>query len=387
MPVYIPVVAGNLGLTMLVPVLPLYLTDSGLSLGLASVVLAALGLGASLGSLPTGALMGRFGERNVLIGAIAIFAAATATLGITTVALILVALRLASGAANGAIRLSRQTYITRRINIGLRGRAMAMIGGSMRMSLFIGPAIGGVLVDLVGYTATFAIAGALTATGMLPPLLVRDDLPLITGREPKRRIGILQAVSTHRRLLGRVGVIPMMVATVREGRLVVIPLIGNELGLSSSAVGALVTVGTAADLLLFPVAGLVMDRFGRLAAMVPAFGLIAGGLVILGLANGAPLAVVAGATIGIGNGMCAGTMMTLGSDVAPSDAPGQFLAGMATMQEVGRIAGPLLVGAMGAAYGLAAAAYALALVLVVATVWLVVVVGETSRPSAVGNVA
>ncbi|WP_394930882.1 MFS transporter [uncultured Ilumatobacter sp.] len=379
MPVYVPVVAGNLGLTMLVPVLPLYLTDSGLSLRLASIVLATLGLGASFGGLPTGALMGRFGERKVLIGAIAIFASATATLGTTTVALVLAALRLTSGAANGAIRLSRQTYITRRIDVGVRGRAMAMIGGSMRISLFIGPLIGGILVDLVGYTATFAIAGVLTATGMLPPLLVPDHIPLLAGREPKRRIGILRAISTHRRLLAKVGIIPMLVMTVREGRLVVIPLIGDDLGLSSSAVGAVVTVGTAADLMLFPVAGWVMDRFGRLAAMIPAFGLIACGLVALGMANGTPLVVAAGAIIGIGNGLCSGTMLTLGSDVAPPEAPGQFLAGLATMQEGGRVAGPLLVGAMGAAYGLGAAAYALALVLVVAIVWLVLIVGETGR--------
>ena len=256
---------------------------------------------------------------------------------------------------------------------------MAMIGGSMRISLFIGPLIGGILVDLVGYTATFAIAGVLTATGMLPPLLVPDHIPLLAGREPKRRIGILRAISTHRRLLAKVGIIPMLVMTVREGRLVVIPLIGDDLGLSSSAVGAVVTVGTAADLMLFPVAGWVMDRFGRLAAMIPAFGLIACGLVALGMANGTPLVVAAGAIIGIGNGLCSGTMLTLGSDVAPPEAPGQFLAGLATMQEGGRVAGPLLVGAMGAAYGLGAAAYALALVLVVAIVWLVLIVGETGR--------
>ncbi len=380
MPVYAPVVAGNLGLTMLVPVLPLYLTDSGLSLRLAAVVLAALGLGASLGGLPSGALIGRFGERNVLIGAIIVFGASTAALGFTTTALILTALRLGSGAANGAIRLSRQTYIARRVAVDVRGRAMSAIGGSMRMSLFIGPAIGGVLVDLVGYRSTFVIAGALTATGLLPVLLSRAELPLLEGAEPRKRIGIMRAIVTHRRLLATVGIIPMMIMTVREGRLVVIPLIGDELGLSSTAVGALVTVGTAADLLLFPVAGWIMDRFGRLAAMVPAFGLIAFGLVVLGLAKGTPMAVAGGAIIGVGNGMSAGSMLTLGSDVAPTDAPGQFLAGMTTMQEVGRVAGPLLVGAIGAAFGLGAAAYALALVLVAAIAWLVFVIGETGRP-------
>ena len=42
MPVYLPVIAGTLGLALLVPVLPLYLTDSGLSLRAASVVVEEL---------------------------------------------------------------------------------------------------------------------------------------------------------------------------------------------------------------------------------------------------------------------------------------------------------------------------------------------------------
>lgn len=382
MPVYVPIVAGNLGLTMLVPVLPLYLTDSGISLRLASIVLAAFGLGASLGALPAGALIGRFEERLVLIGAIIVFAATTALLGLTTTVLVLSALRVAGGASNGALRLSRQTYITRRIDVGVRGRAMSMIGGSMRLSLFIGPAIGGVLVDLVGYTATFAIAGGLTAIGLLPPLLVADRLTLLDGVDEVEHVGMVRAVVTHRRLLATAGFGPLLAMTVREGRLVIIPLIVASLGLSSSAVGLLVTVGTAADLLLFPVAGWVMDRFGRLVAIVPAFGLIAVGLVVLGLADGTIAVLVGGVIIGVGNGLSAGTMLTLGSDLAPVEAPGQFLAGILTIQEGGRIIGPLLVGAVGAAFGLGAAAFALAATLVLAIGWIAVVIGETGRASA-----
>jgi MFS family permease len=171
----------------------------------------------------------------------------------------------------------------------------------------------------------------------------------------------------------------MLVMTAREGRYVVLPLIGDDLGLGVTAVGAVVTVGTAADLLLFPVAGWVMDRFGRLAAMVPAFGLVAVGLVLLGLAGSTAAVVIAGAIIGIGNGLSAGTMLTLGSDLAPQDATGEFLAGMAVLQDLGRIAGPLLVGVVGTAVGLGAASIALAIVLGIAIVWLVAVIGETGN--------
>ena len=89
------------------------------------------------------------------------------------------------------------------------------------------------------------------------------------------------AIRAHWRLLAVAGVVPMLVMTAREGRYVVLPLIGDDLGLGATAVGAIVTVGTAADLLLFPVAGWTMDRYGRLAAMLPSFGLIALGVLLV----------------------------------------------------------------------------------------------------------
>ncbi len=377
-PVYLPVIAGTLAIAILVPVLPLYLKDSGLSLGTMSVVLAAVGLGAALGSFPAGSLISRFGERRVLFGSLAALAGSTGVLGVTTAVVALVALRMAAGASNAALRLSRQTYIARRVGDDRRGRSMSMIGGSFRFSLLVGPLLGGWLADTFGFATTFAVAGALTAVGLVPALLTpHDHLPPRPHAESVRQFGVVEAMRTHWRLLLLAGVVPLLVMTVREGRFVVLPLISDDLGLSPTAVGAVITVGTAADLLLFPAAGFVMDRFGRLFAMVPAFATIAVGLVMLGVADSTTAVVVAGAVIGIGNGLSSGTMLTFGSDLAPADATGPFLAGLAAMQDAGRVVGPLLVGAIGAGAGLGAASIALAVVLVAAVAWLVIVIGET----------
>lgn len=378
LPVYLPVIAGTIGVALLVPVLPLYLKDSGLSLGTTSVVLAAVGLGAALGSLPTGSLLAKFGERRVLFASLAALAVSTALLGLTTVVALLVAFRMAAGAANVALRLSRQTYIARRVLGEHRGRSMAMIGGSFRFSLLIGPLLGGWLADTAGFTATFIVAGGFAALGVLPPLISGPHhLPPRTDTVAVRQFGVVEAMRTHWRLLLVSGIVPLLVATAREGRFVVLPLISDDLGLSPTAVGAVIAVGTGADLLLFPAAGYVMDRFGRLAAMVPAFGTIAVGLLMLAAADSTRSVVTAGAVIGIGNGLSSGTMLTLGSDLAPSDATGPFLAGLAAMQDGGRVVGPLLVGVIGAGAGLGAASVALAAVLIAAVIWLVFVIGET----------
>ena len=381
-PVYLPMVLASIGTGMLIPVLPLYLDDVGVPLRTTAIVLAAAGAGAVLGGLPVGLLVGRLGERRVLVLAIAAMATCAWALGLTETAFVLVALRLGGGMASIGLRLSRQTYITRRVDTEMRGRAMASIGGSFRVGLLIGPLIGGVVADRFGFTAAFAVTGAVTASSLISPLLVRSDPPLTDSARAAERaapaMSMRRVLRTHRRLLLLAGVVPMLMMTVRDGRFVVLPLIGDDLGLSPSVVGAVISVGTAADLVLFPAAGYVMDRFGRLAALLPSLGLIAAGLAWLAAADSAGSVIAAGTVIGVGNGLGSGALLTLGSDIAPLDQTGPFLAAFGSLQDLGKVMGPLVVGVVGDRFGLGAASVTLAALAVGTAAWLVLVVGETS---------
>ena len=113
-------------------------------------------------------------------------------------------------------------------------------------------------------------------------------------------------MARHWRLLLVVASGPILIMAARRGRAVVLPLIGDDLGLSPTTVGLLVSVSTGADLLLFPVAGYLMDRFGRLTAIVPAFSLMGIGLFALALADGGLAVALSGALIGVGNGLSSG---------------------------------------------------------------------------------
>lgn len=367
---------------MLIPVLPLYLTDEGVSVALIGVILGAAGIGAGLGGLPTGALIARFGETRVMLGALSAVGASTALLGVTNTAIALIVLRTIFGAGISGMRLSSQTWVTRRVEDGMRGRALALVGGSTRFGLFVGPLIGGVLVDLVGFPTTFLLSGAVTSVGLLA--LIRsaaDSAQIRAGFDaPTRRRSTFGSLRRHRRLLARTAVVPLLVVTVREGRQTVMPLIGEDLDLSATAVGALVAISAGADLLLVPVSGILMDRFGRLWGMVPAFSLAALGLMSLGFAwfgDSLVGVVLAGVLIGVGNGMSSGSLLTLGSDIAPADATSEFLAGFAAIGDLGRVFGPIVVGFVAASFSLGAAAITLALIAAVAILWLISVIGET----------
>ena len=163
--------------------------------------------------------------------------------------------------------------------------------------------------------------------------------------------------------------------------MVLLPLVGVALDLRPSNIGILIAAGYAADLVLFPLSGSVMDRFGRLAATVPAYGLLAVGLLSLLVANSASGVLVAGLVMGLGNGLSAGSLFTLSSDLAPSKGTASFLAGVSLLTDMGRVLGPLLVGMAATWWGLDAAAVVLATVMVAGLVWLVWLVGETGKVS------
>jgi MFS family permease len=382
--VYIPWVLAQLGRGMLVPVVPLYLRDAGLSYTRISVILAALGMGAVVGGLPTGAIAARVGPEWLFVGATLATATTAALLGVSTAVLALVAFRLVYGAGSVGLRVSVQMLVNEATPVRLRGRGMSVLGGSVRLAFFVGPLLGGLLADTIGFTATFVVCGVMTLIGIVPFVVVRRAAAPGAARfeRPTVAAGSLwTALRRHTGLLLLAGTGSALVMAGREGRNVIVPLIGDDLGLSNTAVGALVAIGTGADLLLFPVAGWLMDRFGRLYAIVPAFTLVGVGLLVLGTWYSTTGAIVAGVIMGIGNGMSAGTMLTLGGDLAPAADSGPFLAALGTLHDAGVVLGALVVGAFADTAGLATSAVVLAVVMFGAVLWMVIGVGDSAHPT------
>ena len=383
--VFTPWTAMAVGIGILAVALPLYLLELGASFTATSIVLGAAGLGALVAAVPAGDAIARWGERPALIGALAIIALGIALTSLSEAPIVLGALQLAVGAAATAMRLANLTFITKTVSPKVRGRANSTLGGIRRFGSFVGPLLAGVLIDAFGFATTFVISAAITAAG-LAPLFTTERLQLednstesddagVTAERPKLR----EALRRHGALLLQAGSGPVLIMTARRGRAILLPLVAAALDVSATTVGVIVAIGTGADLLLFPVAGWLMDHFGRLRAIGPAFMLMAAGLVTIAFVDTAFGVIVAGTLIGVGNGLSAGTMMTLAGDVAPREATSQFIAGFSAMQEIGQLAGPLAVGIIADAAGLGTAAVVLAALLVLGVGLIYTTVGETSH--------
>jgi len=113
---------------------------------------------------------------------------------------------------------------------------------------------------------------------------------------------------------------------------------------------------------------------------VPSFAVMAIGVATIPLAHHQFGLIAASIIIGFGNGLGSGTMMTLGADLAPPGATGEFLGIWRLVGDVGAVGGPLVVGAMATALGLGASALTLAGIGVIATCTLAFLVQETRAP-------
>lgn len=374
----------TLGVGIILPIVPLYLEDTGVSLSWVGFIIGAFGVGAALVGIPGSAFAERTSNDLLLLVAVAAAATGMVLFGLTDVVVLLILARLLSGMGFGSMGQSRQLFIARGVPMHFRGRVNSGMGGVHRLALAVGPVLGGWIADEFGFTAAFTVAGTVVAVGAVFWVLPGGKADT-TATPPAPSAPVAATLRRHRRLVlvGSIG--PMLIQAGREGRYVVIPLVADRLGLSLAEIGGLLAIGTVIDFVVFPVSGVIMDRFGRLYSIVPAFTVMAIGLVLLGLADDAADVAIASVLIGLGNGVTSGAVLTLGADLAPEGEQGPYLAGFNLITNFGFFLGPFAVGAGADIAGLDVSAFVLGGILMAGVAWIALLIGETSQPAQTGS--
>ena len=380
--VYVPTVLLAFGQGLLLATLPLHVDGFGVSKTLVGLAVAAAAIGTLVTDVPAGALLGRLGLRPAMIAGCALVAAGTVGLAFADAYSQVVGCRIAAGIGTALWGLSRHAYIAEAVPVSARGRAISIFGGINRIGTFAGPAVGGVIGSAFGLEASFLLAGALAGVALGVSIAFLRPTPrsdrALAARARWSLVGRL--VRTNGRDLSAASVAQTFAQMIRAGRQLIIPLYGAEaLGLEAAQIGFIMTFAAVLDVAMFVPAGMVMDRFGRKVAAVPSFAVMAVGVAAIPLADGYLGLLAAAALIGFGNGLGSGTMMTLGADLAPPGATGEFLGLWRLVGDTGQVGGPLVVGAMASAFGLEGSALALAGVGVAAAATLGFLVRETRR--------
>lgn len=347
-PVYAPSLVYSVGVGALAPAtvllgLALRLEPSAIAAWVAAGAVAAV-----LGSLAAGQLVDAFGERTALIGATGISTIALAALSFSVwtqqswaraafvVTVVVVQL------VDGVWAVARQALLADRVPTTLRGRAMNTYGAAQRIGRAIGPALAAAAILVVGPVAGFAVHAV---TSVVACVLITRTLPP-GARHPGPRPVLPQALSVTRHRWSAfwlVGAGALVLEGMRTNRDLLTPLWGiQQLDLTAAVVSVAATVGLGLELVLFLPAGMVTDRWGPVPVAVISLIVMAAGFAVLLV--GTHWSFWAGiAMIGLGNGVGAGIVKTLGIHLAPEQRRATFLGRWTALSATGALAGPALI--------------------------------------------
>jgi MFS family permease len=346
--VYLPALLYGIGQGAIAPVVALSARDLGASFAVAGLVVAAAGVGQVIGDIPAGSLTTKIGERRAMLLATGLVSVAlVACLLVPTVWGLAIAIG-ATGIAASVWGLARQAYLSEAIPLQLRARALSTLGGVQRIGSFIGPFLGALVMRFLGTDGAYWVhlVAAVLACAVLLGL---PDLESVRRNRLARPIAVQSTRSVireHLPVLRTLGVGALLVGAIRASRQVVIPLWAEHIGLDPQTISLIFGISGAVDMLLFYPAGSVMDRFGRKWVAVPSMTVLGLAHLLLPLTHSAGALTAVALLMGLGNGLGAGIIMTLGADASPPVGRAQFLGAFRLFADTGNAGGPFLLSAV-----------------------------------------
>ncbi len=346
MQVYLPNLVISTGQGAMLPILIYAARGVHASPAMATAIVAINGVGTMLFDLPAGQIVARFGEwRSGWIAAGTMVAGLIGCLLAQSVWLLAasVFVQAAGWAVWGLVRM---THLSRVAPPFARGRALSLFGGVIRTGNVLGPVLFVVVARRDDTAPAFLIFLVCVVVGFAWAVLARDRADHAGGSRRSEQIHPLRVLRDHRRGFATAGIGALGVSLLRGSRTAMVPLWAAHLGLGSSTAATIYAFSSLVELGFFYPAGVVSDRWGRRAVILPCLLLLSVGHLLLPLSHGFGTLLAVALVLGFGNAMGSGIVMTLGADLTPEVGRASFLAVWRTFSDAGTTAGPLIDSAI-----------------------------------------
>ncbi|MGE0205290.1 MAG: MFS transporter [Hyphomicrobiaceae bacterium] len=381
------IAVNQLGFGAVVPSLALYAQSFGVTASAIGMAVAIYGLARFVVALPAGQLSDRIGRRPTLalgglISSIGNLWCAWAT-GYPEFILA----RFVAGLGAGLVVTTGQVVLADITTPATRGRTIAIYQGTFIFAVGIGPFPGGLIAEHFGLSAPFVAYGvaSLLAT-VVAWFAVSETRDLSRMAGGKGQVTLPPFMTQLRLLGGQVGfllvsLVSLMNTVVRTGGLfAVIPVLAStRLGLSVSAIGFALMLGSLAGLVAGYGAGMLTDLFGRKTVIVPATLLTGVSMVLFCVAPSYSWFIAASIVWGMASSASGTAPAAYAADSAP---PGMNAAAISTYRmtgDAGYVIGPLLLGLIVDLHGPVAALLTGAAALVAVGLAFAIAAPETHR--------
>ena len=175
-----------IGVGAIVPIRTIYARDHGSTAYEIGLMGSAFLLGQLAFQLPGGWASDKWGRKPLLVAGIGIAGVISFAFLLSDNPWYFIVLRFVEGAAGGAIGPASNAYVMDAVPRKERGAAFGWLGSAFSAGFMMGPAIGGLMVDGLGYASPF-IFGTVTSLGTALFLWKR-----MVNRRPGDRVAVVE---------------------------------------------------------------------------------------------------------------------------------------------------------------------------------------------------
>ncbi len=329
----------------LIPLVPGYADEFGLSKTGAGLLVGSFGAGALLGGIPGGIAAARFGPRRAVLGGLLLLTAASFAFAVSGSPWTLGISRFVQGLSSTTTWAGALAWLTVATPRARRGELIGTAFGFAVLGAILGPLFGSI-AHVVSIEAAFAATG-IVALGLTGWAALSADPP----REPSSPGSVRRALGDRRFVGGLwLNALPALLFGLLG---LLAPLHLDDEGLGPVAIGVVFVAAGLVETALNPLIGRFSDRRGRLLPTRLALGASAAVAIALAFA-GRPvimIPLICVAAIAFGGFYTPG--MALVSDRAESAGLAQGL-GFGIMNSAwasGNLTGPAVGGALASAFG------------------------------------
>ncbi|HET7725733.1 MAG TPA: MFS transporter [Candidatus Limnocylindrales bacterium] len=175
--------ASQVGVAVMLPLLPLYAIELGADPFVLGLLTSAFAVTNAVGQLGGGFLADRFGARGLVPGGWAVYAACNLLIATAAAALPLIAYRSLAGLGAGVALSAERIYLAGIVDETVLAFANGILSAAGSAGALLGPAVGGLIAAVSDLRMPFLLVGATSAVGVVVALRF---LPPERGREAAR---------------------------------------------------------------------------------------------------------------------------------------------------------------------------------------------------------
>jgi len=307
---------GFLDTHLLIPVIALYASGLGASVGIIGLIIGLYSITNTIANVLFGRLINRIGYKIPLIAGLIGDALSMFLYSLCRLPIHLGLVRALHGTSGGMVGPATMSVFADYSGERKKGRAMGIYGMSLAAATLVGYALSGIFVSRLGYQALFLFGAAMLLIGAVMSLsLPKTKKTSSMATETKSGEGFEKV----KKLLGRRGLIVAYCSIFAQyfafgGVVTLLPLYVKGLGMEAFHVGMLLAIFAIMFIIVQIPSGALSDNVGRLIPIATGLSLGIVSLLILPLLGTFLLLAVIMALYGVAYGLIFPSISALVAD-------------------------------------------------------------------------